>query len=211
MTPRPRSCPDAATLQDFMERLLPEDAMLEWGAHVSGCPRCLAERVRLERLFDALETMPLETPSPALVERVLDRVLPARRRARWARRVGVGYAAVLVASLAGVTLAALHPAGRSFLAWLAGEAPARVLDSLKFLVNATSFLALRLAGGWGLLSSVGSRVSPLMRALLATLDEPAIQLGLVLSAASCIAVLWWLRPRPGRGDRGMPHVGVLGF
>ena len=86
-----------------------------------------------------------------------------------------------------------------------------VLDSLKFLVNVASFLALRLAGGWGLVSSAGSRVSPLVRALLATLDQPAIQVGFVLSAASCIAVLWWLRPRSGRGERGLPHVGVLGF
>jgi hypothetical protein len=198
-------------LQDFLEALLPDAEMRRLREHVDECPRCRVERVRLEHLFDRLETLPLEAPSPALVERVLDRVLPSRRRARWARRVWVGYAAALVASLAGVTVAATQPAGRGFLAWLASEAPARVMDSLKFLVNAASFLALRIAGGWGLVSSVGSRVSPLLRALLATLDQPAIQLGFVLSAVSCIAVLWWLRPRSGRGERGMPHVGVLGF
>lgn len=208
---RTPACPETGTLQDFLERLLPESEMLGLSAHVAGCPRCLAERARLERVFGVLESLPLEAPSPALVERVLDRVLPARRRARWARRVGVGYAAALVASLAGVALAATHPAGRGFLAWLAGEAPARVLDSLKFLVNAASFLALQLAGGWGLVSSVGSRVSPLLRALFATLDQPAIQLGLIVSAVSCIAVLWWLRPRAGRNERGMPHVGLVGI
>lgn len=205
------ACPDTGMLQDFLEVLLPDGEMRRLRAHVDECPRCRVECVRLEHLFDRLEALPLEAPSPALVERVLDRVLPSRRHARWARRVWVGYAAALVGSLAGVTIAAMHPAGRGFLAWLASEAPARVMDSLKFLVNAASFLAVRLASGWGLVSSVGSRVSPLLRALLATLDQPAIQLGFALSAASCIAVLWWLRPRSGRGQRGMPHVGVLGF
>ena len=213
LTPPTPSCPDTGRLQDFLEALLPEAEMRTLGAHVAGCPHCLAERVRFERLFDAFEALPLEAPSRPLAERVLDRVLPVRRRARWVRRLGVGYAAALVASLGGVTVAAMHPAGRGFLAWLASEAPARVVDSLKFLVNVTSFLALQLASGWGLVSSVGSRISPLLRALFATMDQPAIQIVFVLSAAACIGVLWWLRPRSGSGrnDRGMPHVGLLGF
>jgi hypothetical protein len=205
------SCPGTGILQDFLEALLPEAEMRRVGAHVAGCPDCLAERARLEALFDAFEALPLEAPSPALSERVLDLVLPARRRARWMRRFGVGYAAALVASLASVAVVATLPAGRGFLAWVASEAPSRVLDSLKFMVNAASFLALRLAGGWGLVSAAGSRVSPLLRAFLAALDQPAIQLSFVLSAVSCLAVLWWLRPHPGRHERGMPNVGLLGF
>lgn len=204
-------CPDTGTLQDFLESLLPEEQMRRVGAHVAGCSRCAAERARFERLFDAFESLPLEAPSRAISERVLDAVLPARRRARWLRRFGVGYAAALVASLGSVVVVASLPAGRGFLTWLASAAPSRMVDSLRFVVNAASFLALRLAGGWGLISSAGSRVSPLLRAFFAALDQPAIQLSFALSAVSCLAVLWWLRPHPERAERGMPHVGLLGF
>ena len=205
------SCPDTARLQDYLEALLPEAEMRSLGAHVAACPRCLAERARFERLFDAFAAMPLEVPSRRVSERVLELVLPARRRARWMRRFGVGYAAALVASLGGAALVVTLPAGHGFIAWLASAAPARVFDSLKFMVNLASFVALRLAGGWGLLSSAGSHVSPLLRAFFSALDQPAIQLSLALSAVSCLAVLWWMRPHPDRAHRGMPHVGLLGF
>ena len=204
-------CPDNASLQDFLEALLPEAEMRSVGAHLATCPHCLDERARLERLFEAFESLPLEAPSRAISGRVLDAVLPARRRERWVRRFGLGYAAALVASLGAGAIVATLPAGRGCFAWLVGEAPARMFDSLKFMVNAATFVALRLAGGWGLISSAGSRVSPLLRALIAALDQPAIQLSIGLSAVSCLAVLWWLRPHPDRAHRGMPHVGLLGF
>lgn len=212
-TPAPRTpeCPDLGTLQDFLEALLPEAQMTSLRTHIGGCTHCTVERVRFERLFEAFEAMPLEAPSPALTERVLDRVFPARRQARWVRRLGVGYAAALVASLGGVGAMATLPAGRSFLAWLASEAPARVVDLLRFTVQVASFIALRLAGGWGLVSGAGSRVSPLVRALMAGLDQPVVQVSFALSAVSCMAVVWWLHSRKDRSDRGMPHVGLLGF
>ncbi len=206
--PRTPECPDLGLLQDFLEALLPEAQMNSLRVHIAGCTHCTVERVRFERLFEAFEAMPLEAPSPALAERVLDRVLPARREARWVRRLGVGYAAALVASLGGVGAMATLPAGRSFLAWLASEAPARVVDLLRFVVQVASFIALRLAGGWGLLSGAGSRVSPLVRALMAGLDQPVVQVSFALSVVSCMAVVWWLHSRK---DRGMPHVGLLGF
>ena len=144
-TPTP-DCPDTSTLQDFLEALLPEAQMQTLGAHVADCPHCAAERARFERLFDAFDALPLEAPAPALTERVLDHVLPARRQARWARRFGVGYAAALVASLGTVAAVASLPSGRSFLAWLASEAPARVVDLLRFSVNVASFVALQKFG-----------------------------------------------------------------
>ena len=204
-------CPNRGTLQDFLEALLPEAEMRRVGAHVDGCANCRAERARFERLFEAFAALPLEAPSPALAGRVLDHVLPSRRRTRWVRRVGVGYAAALVASLGTVAAVATLPVAHGFVAWLVSAAPSRVLDSLKFMLNAAAFLALRLAGGWGLVSSAGSRVSPLMRAFLAAFDQPVIQVSFAISVASCFAVLWWLRPRADRAERGMPHVGLLGF
>ena len=205
------ACPGTGRLQDFLEALLPDDEMATVAAHVADCPHCLAEQARFERLFDVLDELPLESPSPALAERVLDQVLPARRWSRWTRRVGIGYAAALVASLGGVGVATTQPAGRAFLAWLASEAPSRLLDAARFFVNAAAFIAVRLSTGWGLVSGAGSRISPLGRALLATIDQPVIQACFAVSALSCVAVLLWLRPRAARSRRGMPHVGLLGF
>ena len=210
LRPSPR-CPDSGTLQDFLESLLPGPQMESLRMHLADCPHCAAERARFERLFDAFDSLTLEAPAPALATRVLDSVLPARRQTRWVRRFGVGYAAALVASLGAGVAVASHPAGRSFMAWLASEAPARVLDLLRFGVNVASFLALRLASGWGLISSAGSRISPLLRALLVSLDQPAIQISLALSVVACLAVVWWLHSRTDRSNRGMPHVGLLGF
>jgi len=205
------TCPDTGRLQDFLEALLPEDDMERLAEHVADCPRCLAGQARFERLFDALEALPLESPSPALAERVLDQVLPARRATRWARRIGIGYAAALVASLGTVAVLATQPSGRAFMAWITSAAPARLLDSVRFVLNVASFVALRLAGGWGLVSSTGARVSPFWRAVLAAVDTPLVQICFLVSALSCVAVLLWLRPRAARDGRGMPHVGLLGW
>ena len=182
-------CPDTSTLQDFLEQLLPEPEQAATAKHVAGCARCAAERVRLEHLFDCLDALPMEAPSAAMAERVLDRVLPSRRQARWVRRLGLGYAGALAASLAAGVVIVTHPAGNGFQAWVAGSASASVFNVLKFLVNATSFVALRLASGWGLVSYFESKTSPMLRALFAAMDVPAIQMCLVLSAVTCIGGL----------------------
>jgi len=202
-------CPGTGRLQDFLEALLPDDEMAALAAHVADCLHCLAEQARFERLFGALDELPLEAPSPALAERVLDQVLPARRWVRWSKRLGIGYAAALAGSLGTAGVLAMQPSGRTFLAWVASAAPSRLLDVARFLVDAVAFVAIRLSSGWGLVSNAGAHVSPLGRALLATIDQPVVQACAAASAVSCVAVLLWLKSRRSRG--GMPHVGLLGF
>jgi anti-sigma factor RsiW len=119
------ACRETAKLQDYLEALLPEPGRLEMEAHLRDCARCAAERVRLERLFVALDALPLESPSPLLADRVLERVLPARVKARWMRRLGLVYAGALAASLGGVALWIAQPSAHAFLAWVAGAASSR--------------------------------------------------------------------------------------
>jgi anti-sigma factor RsiW len=204
-------CPENGVLQDFLEGLLPADAHDRMERHLEACPQCAAERLRLERLFARLESLPLESPSPALAERVLDRVLPARRRVRWARRLGLGYAVSVVACVLAFGAWITQPSARAFLSWLAAEASGRVFHSLMFVVNSISFVALNVAGGWGALSAIGSRLSPLARALLVVADHGLVQLALAVLAVLWLSVVWWLRQRHGRSGKGMPHVGVVGF
>ena len=54
-------------------------------------------------------------------------------------------------------------------------------------------------------------VAPLGHALGALLAQPWIQTALAMAAVSCLAVLWWMRPRERKPGKGARHVGVLGF
>ncbi len=204
-------CPDSGTLQDYLEDLLAPDVRIAVERHLGTCERCGEALARLDHVFASLGAMPLEAPPARLVERVLDDVLPERRRTRWLRRLGAGYAWTFAACLVAIVGGAAHPAGRTFLTWLAAESSARVLHSLMFVVHTASFVALSLSGGWGMVSAVGAKLSPFARALYVVADHGLIRLGIVVSAALCLSLLWWLRPRAGRPRKGMPHVGVLGI
>jgi Putative zinc-finger len=202
-------CPRTDVLQDYLEELLaaPERATFE--AHLRDCPVCAVERVRLERLFDALDAMPLEAPSPAMAERVLDRVLPSRTRARWAQRLGFGYAGALAASVGGAALWMTQPSGHAFFGWVTVAASSRLLHSLLFVMNELAFLALRVAGGWTVVTSLHARVNPLMKVAATLANYSALPMLLASSAAACLALLWWMRGRR-HGGKGM-HLGLLGF
>jgi anti-sigma factor RsiW len=205
------SCPGTGALQDWLEGLLDGAERERVASHVSGCARCSAEARRLEHVFRALAAVPLESPSPALAERVLDRVLPSRRRIRWLRRLGAGYAVTLAVCLMGFPLWLTQPSAHTFLAWLAGAASARTVHSLMFILNGLSFLAIQVAGGWGALSAISSRVAAIARVVLVLVEHGPIQFALVLASLLCLGVLWWMRTRAGRTGREMPHVGALGF
>jgi len=205
------NCPSSGTLQDHLEGLLADDERVALELHVATCDRCVVELTRLESLFVRLGALPLEAPAPGLADRVLDQVLPSRPRERWLRRLGIGYAASLGATLAGAGVWITQPAVRAFAAWAAAETSAHVFHGLMFLVNSISFVAINLAGGWGILNALGSRVTPLARALLVVADKGLVQAALAVAALIGLGIVWTLRSRTGRSGKGMPHVGLLGF
>jgi anti-sigma factor RsiW len=204
-------CPEDNVLQDYLDELLALDAVSDVREHVADCARCASALARYRVLYGALASMPLAEPSPSLADRVLARVAPAALRPRWVTTVGWSYAGALAACLLVAAVWGTQPQARSFLAWLSTEAWDRLLHSLMFVVNGVSFLVISLSSGWGLLAAAGARLAPLGRALMSLISHPSVGLALWLAAVSCVAVLWWMRPRHGRTGKGIRHVGVLGF
>jgi hypothetical protein len=179
--------------------------------HLLGCAECLSQRAGYEHLFSRLSALPLaELPSGA-EERVLARVLPSRVRRRWLVRAGWGYATALAGCIAVAGVFATQPAARGFLPWLTSRSSEAVLHSLAFVLRGLSSTALTLASGWSLITAAIAKFEPVARALSAVLSHPAIGIASALACASCVALLWWMRPRRGRLGKGIRYVGVLGF
>ena len=205
------ACHQTRRVQDHLDGALSPSEAAAFRTHLAGCPDCAAELARYRRVFAALAALPQWNPSPALTERVLVAVLPSRVRARRLRALGWGYAGTLAVMLGGVAAWSTHPAAGHALELLSGEASRRLIQTGLFVLNSLTHASLRIAEGWGLLAAAGQRFSPVQRAFEAVLSEPAVALTLWASATVCIAVLWWMRPRPRSVAREVRHVGVLGF
>jgi predicted anti-sigma-YlaC factor YlaD len=202
--------PPGDRLQDYLDGILPPGEQQSLREHLGGCAACAARLDGYAQVFAMLADAPLLDPSPSLAERVLDRALPSRVRSRWMRTVGFGYAATLASLLAIAVAWGTQPGARTFAGWVTGEASQRVVQTLKLLIQGVSFLALGLSGSWGTLSTVAGRFAPLGRALASVASHPTVELALWMAGLSCLALLWWLRPRASRDGKGIRHVGLLG-
>ena len=206
------SCIESTRIQDFLDGELSAAEARAFRVHLEGCAGCLGEMASFRRVFAALAGQPLEAPAPAFTERVLDAVLPSRRRLR--RRLaalGWGYAASLAAALAAIGILARLPGPRHLFESASGEASRRLLEGGVFMLNAVTGAVLRLAEGWGLAAVAMTKLAPVTRALGAFIGQPAVTLTLWASAMGCVALLMWMRPRTRTSGRGVRHVGVLGF
>jgi hypothetical protein len=204
-------CPKRGELQDFLEGLLGSREADAFREHLRGCPDCSFERATYERLFTRLDSVPLAVLPAGAEERLLSRVLPSRQRERWLVRVGWSYAGALAACVTAVAVWATQPSARAFVPWLTSRASEGVLHSLEFVFQGFSSTALTLASGWSLVAATAVKLAPITRALGAVLSHPVVGLAAVLACASCVALLWWMRPRRGRLGKGIRYVGVLGF
>ena len=112
-----------------------------------------------------IEREPLEVPRPELTGRILAHVLPSRVRRRRLAALGLGYAAGLAATVAGVALWMFGAGGsvalRALPAWLWRH---RLRGGLSAL-DALGASAVNLATGWSWLEAVAARLAPLTRAL----------------------------------------------
>ena len=204
-------CYEPRLIQEYLDGELTDADTRALREHLSVCRRCTAELGLYRRTFETLDRMRLWSPSPALTERVLDRVLPSRLRRRWVKTVGWSYAGALALSLAAVMLWVSQPAARTLVASLTHELSRRLVQSLIFVLNALTFAIMSLANGWGLVTAAGQRLAPLSRALASLFSNPGIQVALALAGAACVALLWWLRPREKATTEEVHRVGVLGF
>ncbi len=206
------TCPESRRLQDFLDGELPASEAAAFRAHLEGCADCARELAQYRRLVVALEAAPLFEPRAELAGRILDRVLPGRVRRRHRIAVlGWSYAAVFAALASAFGAWAAQPAGRAALETLGGRISQGLVALGIPVVNSLGSSAVRLAEGWGLVHAAGGWLAPLTRALATVLTAPAIVITVWAAAASCAALLWWMRPRTEHAAREVRHVGILGF
>ena len=204
-------CLERERLQDYLDGELSPEGAREMARHVAVCARCAAELVLYQRVFEALDRLPLVEPRAALSDRIFARVLPSRVRRRWVVAAGWSYAGVFAALIAIAAFWLSRPTGRAAFEFISGELSRRMIQSLLLSINALAFAVAGLADGWGFMSMLGQRLAPFVRVLSSLLSHPGIETLLGLAAAACVGVLWWMRPHGQGPHKGARHVGVLGI
>jgi hypothetical protein len=164
-----------------------------------------------QRVFTTLERAPLPAPRPELTGRILSRVLPSLVRRRRIAALGWTYAAALVMCGGLVALWRLAPWSHRYVAAIPAGVSRGLLGAGLFVLNALGTSVVHLADGLRWMRVAGERLAPVSRALEAVLGQPGIVLTAWAAAAACVALLWWMRPRPAPAVREVRHVSVLGF
>jgi anti-sigma factor RsiW len=204
------ACNQQFDLQSYLDGELPEAERYRLERHMDQCVSCAVELALLRRVFASLDAMPLLEPGPGLTERVLDKVVPSRVRRRWMQVIGWSYAAAFAAFIAGATLWIAQPGTQEMLGAASGSASIRLTGLLVFVLEALSFAARTVAGGWGLLTAALEWLAPLGRAFTPWLSHPSVRVAVPAATLACAAVLWWMRAREARDSEASNHVAVLG-
>lgn len=203
-----KTCPETPRVQAYLDGDLSPSDSDAFQTHLSSCVTCALEVSLYRRVIDSIARAATWDPATGLTERVLDEVLPARVRRRWARRFATGYAAALVATVGGLGAILAQPAARDSAIVLTTAATRGMVQSLALVLHALGVVVTGLAGGWGLLESLGQRLAPFVRVIATLVRDTGIALPCVVAALACAAVLAWMRARDARGA---PRIGLLGF
>ncbi len=190
-------CPESEKLQDHLEGLLPVEDRLRIEAHLVICASCARERALLQRVFGALESLPLLAPAPGFTDRVLARTHPEPSPV-WTRAFGIAFGAGLVTSAATLAAAVLLPGPRGWVRALAGDAVAAVGELFVFVMTSLNSALLRVVDLFAAAGGLLAGLAPIGRALLAPLQSPVIVSVSVAAVVACALVLWWMRPRESR-------------
>ncbi len=190
-------CHERNKLQDHLEGLLPAEERLQMEAHLIICAACAGELALLRRVFGALDSMPLLSPSRGFADRVLARTHPEPSPV-WSRAFGVAFGTGLAVSISTLAAAILLPGPRSWVRALAGDAVAAIGDLFVFVMHSLNGAVLRTVDLFGAAGSLLEGLAPLGRALLAPLQSPVILSVSVAAVLACALVLWWMRPRESR-------------
>jgi len=204
-------CPFESSVQDYLDGMMPAVESQRFGDHLESCASCAAEMALYGRLFERLDAMPMAEPPPQLAERVLAGVLRSRNQLRWVRTLGWGYAASVAASVAGVVTLLSFSASRAWLMSFANDMSQALIQSAQTVLNLVGFALVQLASGWGLLNAIGERFAPITRAMATLLSQPGMAAVLWMSVLFCAGLLVWMRRAGSRSNKGIRHVGLLGF
>lgn len=206
------TCTERERLHDFLDGELAEAETRAFTRHLESCAACREELRAYQSLGTLLASASMVEPPARVTERVLEIVLPSRRRHRARLALaGLAYAGTLAACLTVLGVWLSRPGTLSLLALIGATASRRVIQLCVFTINSASTAVLNLANGWGLLASIGVFFAPLGRALATAFSQVGVGLALVPATLACAAVLWWMRSRRGDSNRRIGNVGVLGF
>ncbi|NOT33383.1 MAG: hypothetical protein HOP12_04345 [Candidatus Eisenbacteria bacterium] len=207
-------CRDGDRLQDYLDGLLPESEHRALRTHLERCDACRSELALYERLLERLDAIPIRDPGVALTERILDRVVPSRVRARWTSAIGWSYTAVSSA-LTFVLISWMARPGTS--AWLESrfaDLYFQYTSEAIFTLHTLTAALLQVGDGWGLLGVIGERALPLVRAFALPLASPMVVGISSLAAVTAALLLAWLSPHSLTSRilrKGERNVEVVGF
>lgn len=206
-------CRESRRVQSWLEGDLAPGTAEAFTAHLAGCARCEAEVRAYRRLFAALaeERLLVRDPGPALTERILDRVVPSRLRRRWVTALGWTYGTASAVSTFAFLSWIVQPSTHVWLIQSYAGASLRVSQVVLFAYQTLTRSLLDLINGWAILSTFGSMLGPLGRALARPLFDPIVASILIAAMLACIAVLRWMRPGVRPGENEVTHVRLLVF
>ena len=204
-------CPESTRIEAWLDQELTREAARDFARHLSGCAWCTAEVRAWESFAATLRAAPVWDPGPALTERILDRVAPSRVRRRQLTVVGWCYSFASAVTTFAFISWIVRPETHVWLGRLVTAAYARLIDTGLFVLDSLVAVSLRLQRGWSLVEILGGWVVPVVRALGALASDPTVAAMMWAALATCVALLWWMRPRPIRTMKGSRHVGILAF
>jgi len=206
-------CTEARYVQDYLDRELSPGRASAFEAHLAGCAWCAAEIEAYGAVFSSLAgpVLRLADPGPSLTERILDRVIPSRLRARWVNAFGWAYGAASAVTTFAFASWIVQPSSHLWLAQSYSEGSLRLLQTMLFAFQTLTRSWLLVVDGVAFLSSVAERLAPVARALTRPWAEPQLAAIMVAAMLACAGVLWWMRPVRRDAMEEIGNVGLLGF
>lgn len=206
-------CTEARHVQDYLDRELSPERARAFEAHLAGCAWCTAEVEAFGAVFSSLggRLLQVADPGPSLTERILDRVLPTRLRARWVTAFGWAYGTASAVTTFAFVSWIVQPSTHVWMAQSYAEGSLRLMQTLLFLFQTLTRTWLQVVDGVVFLTAVIERMAPVARALTRPWAEPQLAAIMVAAMLASAGVLWWMRPVRRDAMEEIGNVGLLVF
>ena len=206
-------CTEARYVQDYLDRELSPERERAFAAHLAGCAWCAAEVEAFGAMFSSLggPALRVADPGPSLTEKILDRVIPSRLRARWVTAFGWAYGTASAVTTFAFVSWIVQPSTHVWLALSYSEGSLRLMQTMLFAFQTLTRSWLQVVDGVVFLGAVAERMAPVARALTRPWAEPQLAAIMVAAMLACAGVLWWMRPVRREAMEEIGNVGLLGF
>lgn len=188
-------CRESRHVQSWLDGDLAAGAAAAFAAHLRDCRICEAELRAYRALYATLgDTLPVPDPGPALTERILDHVVPSRLRRRWVTAIGWTYATASAVSTFAFASWIAQPSTHVWLLQCFAGASLQISQVLLGVFQTLNHWVIEGLDGWAILTTMGSMLLPLGRALARPLLDPTVAAILLAAMLACLGLLRWMRP-----------------